>query len=114
MRRWNKFGNKRRTVAGISFASGKEADRYLELDLLQTQGIIKDLKLQVRFTLQDGYTNGRGEKIRKMYYVADFVYTDAETGETVVEDVKGAKTQVYLLKKKLFEKVHYPLTITEV
>ena len=39
-------------------------------------------------------------------YVADFVYTDVETGETVVEDTKGFRTDVYKIKRKLMLKVH--------
>lgn len=34
-----------------------------------------------------------------MYYIADFVYT--ENGKKVVEDVKGCRTEVYKLKKKM-------------
>ena len=37
---------------------------------------------------------------RATYYVADFVYKDAE-GNEVVEDVKGFRTAEYLLKKKM-------------
>ena len=38
--------------------------------------------------------------------MADFVYTDVETGETVVEDTKGFRTDVYKIKRKLMLKVH--------
>lgn len=38
---------------------------------------------------------------RAVRYIADFVYLDAATGKIVVEDVKGVKTEVYKLKRKL-------------
>lgn len=44
----------------------------------------------------------RGNVIeRAAAYVADFVYVDANTGETVVEDVKGVRTDAYVLKRKM-------------
>ena len=39
-------------------------------------------------------------------YIADFVYEDARTGETVVEDVKGIRTKEYIIKRKLMMYVH--------
>ena len=38
-------------------------------------------------------------------YVADFVYTD-KNGNVVVEDVKGIKTEVYKIKRKLMLYIH--------
>ena len=35
-------------------------------------------------------------------YIADFTYVEPGRG-VVTEDVKGVRTQVYLLKRKLFE-----------
>ncbi len=43
---------------------------------------------------------------RKVDYVADFVYTDVEIGENVVEDSKGIRTKDYILKRKLMLAVH--------
>lgn len=40
------------------------------------------------------------ETERKIYYVADFCYI--QKGKIIVEDVKGKKTDVYKLKRKLF------------
>lgn len=36
-----------------------------------------------------------------MVYVADFVYTDNNTAEQVVEDAKGERTKEYIIKRKL-------------
>lgn len=43
---------------------------------------------------------------RKVEYVADFVYTDVETGENIVEDTKGIRTTEYIIKRKLMLAVH--------
>ena len=51
---------------------------------------------------------------RKTCYIADFCYYDNELGKTIIEDTKGFKTDVYILKKKLFEYQNKDLTIREV
>ena len=91
------------TVDGIEFDSRKEAMRYQELKLLQKAGVIKDLSLQPNFLLQEKFKY-QGETQRKIEYIADFMYWDCERNCCVVEDVKGMKTDVYKLKKKLFLK----------
>ena len=100
MPRGNKFGAVKKTVDGIKFASGREADRYLELKLLLSAGEISDLKLQPKFQLQDGFTDQwSGKRERAITYTADFRYV--ENGHQVVEDVKGVQTAAFRLKWKL-------------
>ena len=94
-----KYKNVKTVLDGITFDSKKEATRYAELKLLAKSGLIQNLRLQVPFEL---IPKQQGERAVK--YIADFVYT--ENGETVVEDVKGIKTDVYKIKKKLMLKVH--------
>lgn len=48
----------------------------------------------------------QGRKKRALRYVADFSYVDCETGEQVVEDVKGAVTDVWRIKQHLMATVH--------
>lgn len=96
-----KYNSRKTEVDGITFDSKKEADRYCELKLLQKAGVVKKLALQPRFTLQEAF-HCDGNWYRKVEYVADFMYE--EDGEVIVEDVKGLKTDVYKLKKKLFLK----------
>lgn len=101
-KRKSKFGNTRVMVDGIWFDSQKEANRYSELRLMQRAGIVKEIELQPRFLLQDGYHCGQTNRwIRKMEYVADFRITYAD-GRVVVEDVKGFKTAIYRMKAKMF------------
>ena len=86
---------------GHKHASKKEANRCDELTLLERAGVIMALKQQEKFSLQKGFKY-RGKTIRPITYRADFSYWDKEKGYFVVEDVKGFKTQVYRLKKKMF------------
>lgn len=88
----HKYKARPTVVEGKWFASKKEAKRYGELRLLEKAGIISNLKTQVRFPL-----NLDGEKI--CVYVADFTYR--ENGMDVVEDCKGMRLPIYLIKKRL-------------
>ena len=90
----SKYHAKKTVVDGIIFQSRKEAKRYQELKLMQRAGLISDLRRQVTFEL---IPKQQGE--RAVSYIADFVYS--EDGQTVVEDVKGVRTPVYRIKKKL-------------
>lgn len=93
----SKYGAKKTVVDGIKFDSMAEAARYGVLKVIQAAGLISELRLQVPYVI-----TVNGKKICR--YIADFVYI--ENGKEVVEDVKGMKTPVYNLKKKLMEAVH--------
>jgi hypothetical protein len=107
----HKYRAKAMTIDGIRFDSKKEAKRYIELKMLEKAGKIKELKLQPVFLLQEGF-HRNGKAIRQITYRADFEYID-EKGQKVVEDVKGFKTDVYKLKKKLFLKKYPDLEFKE-
>jgi hypothetical protein len=97
----NKYGARKLTAPdGQVFDSVKEYQRWGELKILQRAGVISDLRRQVTYEL---IPKQKGE--RACNYIADFVYVN-DKGETVVEDVKGYKTEVYRLKKKLMLWVH--------
>ena len=96
--RTSKFNAKRTVVDGITFDSRREADRYLVLKSMEEDGVIEDLRRQVRYELVPAF-DVDGKHYRPVYYVADFVYR--ENGHEVIEDVKGMKTDVYRLKAKL-------------
>jgi hypothetical protein len=96
----NKYGNKRVEVDGIRFDSKREAARWQELKLLERAGEIKGLERQVEYELIPKQPGERAVK-----YIADFRYIDHD-GKTVVEDTKGVKTPVYILKRKLLLWVH--------
>lgn len=69
----NKYRNKKIVIDNIKFDSKLEANRYVELKLLQRAGKIKNLELQPRFLIQEGFKKN-GKTFRKIEYVADFMY----------------------------------------
>lgn len=91
---------------GITFDSRREAIRYRELTLLERAGKISGLQRQVKYLLLPAQKVAGKTAERAVSYIADFVYRDASTGETVVEDVKGVRTEVYKLKRKLMLFAH--------
>ena len=95
-----KYNNTKIRVDGRLFDSKAEAARWQELQLLERAGEIAELERQVEYEL---IPKQKGERAVK--YIADFRYKDHE-GETVVEDTKGVKTPVYILKRKLLLWVH--------
>ena len=95
-----KYNNTKIRVDGRLFDSKAEAARWQELQLLERAGEITELERQVEYEL---IPKQKGERAVK--YIADFRYKDHE-GKTVVEDTKGVKTPVYILKRKLMLRVH--------
>jgi len=88
--------SKYQNVKSNGYASKAEERRAGELKLLQRAGKITDLQEQVRYEVlprQDGE--------RAVHYIADFAYTDVDTELEIVEDVKGVRTDAYILKRKL-------------
>ena len=99
-----KYRNEPTEVDGYKFDSQAEARRYRDLTRLRDSGEISQLVLQPRYPI---VING----IKVCDYIADFSYIGS--AGVVVEDVKGIKTAVYRLKKKLMRAVH-GIDITEV
>lgn len=108
---YRKYHNKRVEYEGIVFDSLKEKRRYCQLRLLEKQGMISNLRLQVPFELIPAIYEDEIVKLktktkvkkkliqRATTYVADFVYETM--GKTIVEDTKGFRTKEYELKKKM-------------
>lgn len=80
------------------FDSKKEYRRWCELKMLQDYGQISRLELQPCFELISG------EDV-VAHYKADFMYHEKD-GRLIVEDVKGMKTAMYRLKKKMMKACH--------
>ena len=93
----SKNRNIKSEVDGSVFDSKAEARRYMELRLLEKANEISDLRLQYPFECKIN------EK-KICTYRADFDYYHGD--QWVVEDVKGFRTQVYRLKKRLVEALH--------
>ena len=122
----NKYGAKKVVMPdGTTFDSTKEFTRWCELKLLERAGKISDLQRQVKYNLlpaitetYERYSTKTGKRLKdgvvtiekECNYIADFVYRDNETGETVVEDVKGYKNgagySLFVLKRKMMLHFH--------
>lgn len=100
-----KYGNKRVIIDGIQFDSKKEADHYSKLKLLEKAGKITGLSLQVKYPFIHN-------EVKIASYIADFTWYD-EQGKFIVCDVKGFRTAIYRLKKKMM-KAYYGFDILEV
>lgn len=97
--RRSKYNARRVKIDGITFDSAAEARRYGELKLLEQAGHLTGLKVHPRYEIiPPVFWHGRWE--RAVFYEADFEYNDS--GYTFVEEVKGVRTAVYQLKRKLF------------
>ena len=105
----SKYGNRKAKADGYTFDSQAEYTRYQQLLLLQRAGEIRALKVHPRYLLQESFVDATGKRWRAIHYEADFEYY--ENHEIVVEDVKGAETAVWKLKRKLFLKRHVMLTL---
>lgn len=98
----SKYKNKKVEYDGYTFDSQKEKNYYIKLKTMQDLGLIKDLELQKTFILQDSFKLN-GVTRQKITYKADFSYVSTEDDKLHVVDVKGFKTEVYKIKKKMFE-----------
>ena len=102
----NKYHAKKQTVDGIVFDSKREAARYAELKLLECAGEIGDLEVHPVFPI-------KVNEMRVCTYEGDFSYHDRRTGLQGTEDVKGVRTPLYRLKKKLV-KATWGIDIVEI
>lgn len=93
----SKYNNKRTIVDGLKFDSKKEAERYSHLKLLEKAGVISKLKLQQPYKL---IING----FHVCTYISDFEYL--QDGKKVIEDAKGVRTSVYIIKRKLMKAIY--------
>ena len=90
-----------------NYASLKEYRRAQALKLMLAAGQISDLREQVPFVLIPAQRGDDGRVVEHACrYIADFVYTDRQTGRQVVEDTKGYRTKEYIIKRILMLHVH--------
>ena len=100
-RKWSKskYGAQKTIVDGRTFASKLEAARYRELKALVASGEVLSFTIQPVFQLYAG-----------IKYIADFRVYWAD-GTTTVEDAESVETDVFKLKKKLYEDMYGKLTV---
>lgn len=95
----SKYRNVRTEYNGRTFASKREAEHAATLDMLRLASdpakCVLTVEYQVPFKLSVN-------RVVVAKYVADFV-VHFHDGHTEVHDAKGFRTDVYKLKKKMFE-----------
>jgi len=99
----NKYGARKTTFNGITFASQAERNYYLELLARKQAGEIADFRLQPEYLLQEKYRNADGKARQAIKYTADFEVTYPD-GHVEVVDVKGHAARDFSLRLRLFEK----------
>lgn len=102
----SKYNNRKVRCWGETFDSMLECERYKYLKALEQQKVISNLQRQVKYVLLPSQRDSKTRKTieREITYLADFVYEKGS--QTIVEDVKGMKTDVYKIKRKLMLYFH--------
>ena len=93
-----KYGNKTCFVDGIRFDSRREADYYGQLKIEKKAKMILAFERQIEFDL---IVNGH----KICAHRVDF-YVTVSPGKKEVREVKGFATDVWNLKRKLFEALY--------
>ncbi|MBN2787411.1 MAG: DUF1064 domain-containing protein [Paludibacteraceae bacterium] len=99
-----KFSSKYNNKKTDGYDSAKESKRASQLKWMESIGIIKDLKEQVKFELIPNQVRDGKVVERSCNYIADFTYL--LDGKLIVEDSKGMRTPDYRIKRKLMLSVH--------
>jgi hypothetical protein len=87
-----KYGAKRESYAGYSFASGLERKLFEELKLREAAGELKDIQVQASVHLTDA----------KILYKPDFKAYDMKLNNWVWHEAKGFETDVWKIKLRLW------------
>ena len=109
-----KYGNSKVEYNGIKFDSKKEMQRYLLLKEAESNGLISNLELQVRFELIPAIKEEYIEHLKTkdkvktrtlqlpITYTCDFKYI--KDGVEIIEDIKASPSMLpkeFILKEKL-------------
>lgn len=107
----SKKAKEKRTINGHEFSSDLEYKYYVYLLSQQEEGIVKNIKLQPKFLLQEKFEK-YGKKIQPINYIADFE-VEYTNGDIIIFDTKGMTTPDFQIKRKLFD-YKYPDKILRV
>lgn len=99
-----KYGNEKVEDGGLKFDSKAEYRRWAYLCMLQKAKEITELRMQREFEIIPAQVTPSGKKVRATVYRADFTYRN-KAGDLVIEDVKGAVTPEFRIKRKLMLQV---------
>lgn len=101
----NKYRAKRTTTPdGVSHDSKREAARWMDLQMLERAGEIRNLKRQVAIPLEGRDAPLLTRTGRKMRITVDFTYEDKRKDWALVhEDSKGTPTRDYEVRRSVLE-----------
>ena len=101
-----KYRNEKCEEEGIKFDSRHERDVYLELKMqMRAQDPadrVVSIKLQPKYKIHPAYRIGK-KSVRAIYYIGDFE-VKYDDGRVDTIDAKGVETDVFRIKRKMFEK----------
>ena len=101
-----KYHNTKVTINGHTFDSKLEAWYYVKLTKDHT---VEKIELHPKYELLATFKKN-GKTFQKITYIADFLVTYKD-GRMEIVDCKGIETEVFRIKRKLFEAKYPDLTI---
>lgn len=101
----SKYKNKITKIGDKTFHSAMESRYYRYLNKMIANGLVDSFQCQVPYLVADAFEKN-SHSFKEIRYIADFVVQYADGHEEVV-DVKGAITDVFKIKRHLFEQ-RYP------
>ena len=100
--KYNVSDKSKRMFYGKLFDSKAEGEMYLVLKSEEEKGNIKNLRTQIKFILQEAFIDAHELNHKKITYSPDFVFYDNKQKRVRILDAKGYNTDVFKLKKKMF------------
>lgn len=112
----SKYGNRKIVTETHTFDSQAEYYHYLYLLSEQNAGRISELEPHPTYELLPKFKTAAGKWEQAVTYTPDFRYTEysGDKPVTVCEDVKGVRTAVYIVKRKLFQYTYPDILFREV
>ena len=101
-KRRSRYHNLKCEYNGLKFDSKTEMEYYKYLLGLQEKGIVKEIKTQIKYSLQDKFKY-KDKVQREIVYIVDFVVIYSDGREEVI-DIKGSVHNidpVFKIKRKL-------------
>lgn len=114
MARGNKYGaTKADCLHGHKHDSKGEAARCNQLHDDQACDLIADLCVQPRYFFVIDGNKVKGKGGQALRFTPDFAYLDRNSGNTVVEDFKGMRTEAYGVRSAFFRALYPEIEFRE-
>lgn len=100
--------DQRTSPDGVLHPSASHMQRYMQLRLLESQGLVRDLRLEIPFPLIVENRPIKTRTGRTSHYRADFVYERLANGlwGRIIEDHKGYFDDASRFKIAVFEAIY--------